>query len=112
MNKHIIYKNKHKRSLINNKETQKDRLIIFQNTEKEKEKPKEEETNQNNKIPFHKRIKIYLNKYKYPIIFFGSLIIIAIILAIVIPIVLKKYENDSDNQNILSPASIYISCFS
>ena len=104
MNKHIIYKNKHKRSLINNKETQKDRLIIFQNTEKEKEKPKEEETNQNNKIPFHKRIKIYLNKYKYPIIFFGSLIIIAIILAIVIPIVLKKYENDSDNQNILSPA--------
>ena len=45
MSKHIIYKNKHKISLINSKETQKDHQKIFQIADKEKEKPKEEETN-------------------------------------------------------------------
>ena len=103
MNKHIIYKNKHKRSLINSKETQKDNLIKFQNTKKEKQKSKDEEINKNIKIPFLKIIKLFISKNKYPIIFIGTFLIIALILAIVIPIILKKFENDSDNENIFSP---------
>ena len=95
MNSQIIRKNKHKRSLINSKEIPKEHLIKFQNTEKEKEK--HEEMNKNTKIPFLKRIKLFLTKNKYVIVFIGTFLLIAIILAIVIPIILKKYENDNEN---------------
>ena len=71
---------------------------------KEKEKPKAEETNENSNIPFSKRMKLFISKNKLRIIFIGSFILMAIILAILIPIFLKKYENDVDNDNILSSA--------